>query len=102
MDIHAQQNAYASRMRIYAQERRFSEASMVEPPSPRHSLPSMRGEVRASRGLVVNIASLAGTIPAPGLAAYGAAKAGVISLTRSLNAVDRLFFPHSPSGVKPV
>ena len=53
MDIHAQQNAYASRMRIYAQERRFSEASMVEPPSPRHSLPSMRGEVRASRGLVL-------------------------------------------------
>jgi NAD(P)-dependent dehydrogenase (short-subunit alcohol dehydrogenase family) len=42
--------------------------------------------LRASRGLVVNVASLAGTIPAPGLAAYGAAKAGVISLTRSLNA----------------
>jgi NAD(P)-dependent dehydrogenase (short-subunit alcohol dehydrogenase family) len=42
--------------------------------------------LRSSRGLVVNIASLAGTIAAPGLAAYGAAKAGVISLTRSLNA----------------
>ena len=42
--------------------------------------------LRSSHGLVVNIASLAGTIPAPGLAAYGAAKAGVISLTRSLNA----------------
>jgi NAD(P)-dependent dehydrogenase (short-subunit alcohol dehydrogenase family) len=42
--------------------------------------------LRASRGLVVNLASIAGTIPAPGLAAYGAAKAGVISLTRSLNA----------------
>ena len=40
----------------------------------------------ASRGLVVNLASIAGTIPAPALAAYGAAKAGLISLTRSLNA----------------
>ena len=42
--------------------------------------------LRESHGLVVNVASLAGTIAAPGLAAYGAAKAGVISLTRSLNA----------------
>jgi NAD(P)-dependent dehydrogenase (short-subunit alcohol dehydrogenase family) len=39
-----------------------------------------------SRGVVVNISSIAGTIAAPGLAAYGAAKAGLISLTRSLNA----------------
>lgn len=42
--------------------------------------------LKASRGLIVNLASIAGTIPSPGLAAYGAAKAGVISLTRSLNA----------------
>lgn len=42
--------------------------------------------LEASRGLVVNIASLAGTIPSPGLAVYAAAKAGVISFTRSLNA----------------
>ena len=42
--------------------------------------------LKASRGLVVNLASIAGTTPAPGLAAYGAAKAGVISFTRSLNA----------------
>jgi NAD(P)-dependent dehydrogenase (short-subunit alcohol dehydrogenase family) len=41
--------------------------------------------LRASRGLVVNLASIAGTIPTPGLAAYGASKAGLISLTRSLN-----------------
>ena len=34
--------------------------------------------LRASRGLIVNLSSLAGTVPAPGLAAYGAAKAGVI------------------------
>lgn len=42
--------------------------------------------LRESTGIVVNIASIAGTIAAPGLAAYGAAKAGVISLTRSFNA----------------
>jgi NAD(P)-dependent dehydrogenase (short-subunit alcohol dehydrogenase family) len=40
--------------------------------------------LRASRGLVVNVASIAGTVPAPGLAVYGATKAGVIALTRSL------------------
>jgi NAD(P)-dependent dehydrogenase (short-subunit alcohol dehydrogenase family) len=42
--------------------------------------------LKQSRGVVVNISSIAGTIAAPGLAAYGAAKAGLISLTRSLNA----------------
>jgi NAD(P)-dependent dehydrogenase (short-subunit alcohol dehydrogenase family) len=42
--------------------------------------------LRESRGWIVNLASIAGTIPAPGLATYGAAKAAVISLTRSLNA----------------
>ena len=42
--------------------------------------------LKQSRGVVVNIASIAGTMAAPGLAAYGAAKAGLISLTRSLNA----------------
>ena len=41
--------------------------------------------LRDSRGLVVNLASIAGTMPVPGLAAYGAAKAGLISLTHSLN-----------------
>jgi NAD(P)-dependent dehydrogenase (short-subunit alcohol dehydrogenase family) len=41
--------------------------------------------LRESTGLVVNLASIAGTIPTPGLAAYGAAKAGLISLTRTLN-----------------
>jgi NAD(P)-dependent dehydrogenase (short-subunit alcohol dehydrogenase family) len=41
--------------------------------------------LRESRGLVVNLASIAGTVPVPGLAAYGASKAGVISLTNSLN-----------------
>jgi NAD(P)-dependent dehydrogenase (short-subunit alcohol dehydrogenase family) len=41
--------------------------------------------LRESRGLVVNLASIAGTVPVPGLAAYGASKAGVISLTNSMN-----------------
>jgi NAD(P)-dependent dehydrogenase (short-subunit alcohol dehydrogenase family) len=40
--------------------------------------------LRASRGYVVNLASIAGTVPTPGLAAYGAAKAAVIAMTRSL------------------
>jgi NAD(P)-dependent dehydrogenase (short-subunit alcohol dehydrogenase family) len=38
-----------------------------------------------SRGWVVNLASIAGTLPTPGLATYGATKAAVIALTRSLN-----------------
>ena len=42
--------------------------------------------LRESRGLVVNVASIAGTMPAPNLAAYGASKAALISFTRSLNA----------------
>ncbi|HZT53910.1 MAG TPA: SDR family oxidoreductase, partial [Gaiellaceae bacterium] len=42
--------------------------------------------LRASRGWIVNLASIAGTIPSPALAAYGATKAAVIALTRSLNA----------------
>src|SRR5881409_2585570 len=41
--------------------------------------------LRESHGLVVNLASIAGTLPTPGLATYGATKAAVISLTRSLN-----------------
>jgi NAD(P)-dependent dehydrogenase (short-subunit alcohol dehydrogenase family) len=41
--------------------------------------------LRESSGLVVNLASIAGTVPVPGLAAYGASKAGLISLTHSMN-----------------
>lgn len=47
----------------------------------REALPALR----ESRGYVVNLASIAGTIPTPGLAAYGAAKAALIALTRSLD-----------------
>jgi NAD(P)-dependent dehydrogenase (short-subunit alcohol dehydrogenase family) len=42
--------------------------------------------LRQVRGLVVNLASIAGLIPASQLPIYGAAKAAVISLTRSVNA----------------
>jgi NAD(P)-dependent dehydrogenase (short-subunit alcohol dehydrogenase family) len=42
--------------------------------------------LRAARGLVVNLASIAGTAPAPTLPVYAAAKAAVVSLTGSLNA----------------
>ena len=42
--------------------------------------------LRETRGWIVNMSSITGTIPSPGLAAYAAAKAGIISLTRSLNA----------------
>ncbi len=46
----------------------------------REALPHLR----ATRGYVVNLASIAGTIPTPGLSAYGATKAALIALTRSL------------------
>jgi NAD(P)-dependent dehydrogenase (short-subunit alcohol dehydrogenase family) len=42
--------------------------------------------LKESKGWIVNLASIAGTIPTPGLPAYGASKAAVISLTRTLNA----------------
>ena len=42
--------------------------------------------LRESHGLIVNLASIAGTIPAPELPVYAATKAAVISFTRSLNA----------------
>ena len=50
--------------------------------------------LKESHGLIVNLASIAGTMPAPGLAAYGAAKAALISFTRSLNA------EHDDDGVR--
>jgi short-subunit dehydrogenase len=41
--------------------------------------------LRASRGQVITLASIAGTIPTPGLAVYGATKAALIAWTTSLN-----------------
>jgi NAD(P)-dependent dehydrogenase (short-subunit alcohol dehydrogenase family) len=40
--------------------------------------------LRESHGYILNLASMAGVVPAPGLATYGAAKAALIALTRSL------------------
>ena len=42
--------------------------------------------LKESQGWIVNLASIAGTLPTPVLATYGATKAAVIALTRSLNA----------------
>lgn len=47
----------------------------------RESLPLLR----ASRGQIITLASIAGTIPTPGLAVYGATKAALIAWTTSLN-----------------
>jgi NAD(P)-dependent dehydrogenase (short-subunit alcohol dehydrogenase family) len=41
--------------------------------------------LKESKGWVINLASIAGTAPAPGLTVYGATKAAVIALTRSMN-----------------
>jgi NAD(P)-dependent dehydrogenase (short-subunit alcohol dehydrogenase family) len=42
--------------------------------------------LKETRGWVINLASIAGTTPTPGLTVYGATKAAVIALTRSMNA----------------
>jgi NAD(P)-dependent dehydrogenase (short-subunit alcohol dehydrogenase family) len=47
----------------------------------RESLPLLRN----SRGQIITLASIAGTIPTPGLAVYGATKAALIAWTSSLN-----------------
>jgi 3-oxoacyl-[acyl-carrier protein] reductase len=44
--------------------------------------------LRESHGLIVNLASIAGTIPAGTLPVYAASKAAVISFTRSLNEAE--------------
>jgi len=44
--------------------------------------------LRESRGLIVNLASIAGTSPSARLPIYGATKAGVINFTTSLNRAE--------------
>jgi ketoreductase len=44
--------------------------------------------LREAKGLIVNLASIAGTIPAGHLPVYAASKAAVISFTRSLNEAE--------------
>ena len=39
--------------------------------------------LRTTKGYVINLASIAGTLPTPGLGAYGASKAALIALTRT-------------------
>ena len=41
--------------------------------------------LKASRGWIINLASIAGTTATPGLTVYGATKAAVIAVTRSQN-----------------
>jgi short-subunit dehydrogenase len=41
--------------------------------------------LRSSRGTIVTLASIAGTMPVPGLAVYAATKAALISFTNTLN-----------------
>ena len=41
--------------------------------------------LRTTKGYVINLASIAGTLPTPGLGAYGASKAALIALTRTLD-----------------
>jgi short-subunit dehydrogenase len=48
----------------------------------REALPLLRA---AGAGQIVTLASIAGTIPTPGLAVYGATKAALIAFTGSLN-----------------
>ena len=47
--------------------------------------------LRAARGQVITLASIAGTIPTPGLAVYGATKAALIAWTRSLNREEETY-----------
>jgi NAD(P)-dependent dehydrogenase (short-subunit alcohol dehydrogenase family) len=47
----------------------------------REALPHLR----TSQGQIITLASIAGTIPTPGLAVYGATKAALIAWTSSLN-----------------
>jgi NAD(P)-dependent dehydrogenase (short-subunit alcohol dehydrogenase family) len=44
--------------------------------------------LRETRGLIVNLASIAGTIPTPFLPVYGATKAAVIQFTYTLNRAE--------------
>ena len=48
------------------------------------SAAAARAMVAGGGGSIVNVASVSGTRPSPGTAAYGAAKAGLVSLTTSM------------------
>jgi NAD(P)-dependent dehydrogenase (short-subunit alcohol dehydrogenase family) len=66
---------------------RFSEAIVaLNLLAPLHLSQAAYGWMSAQEGggSIINIASISGTRPSPGTAVYGAAKAGLLSLTRSL------------------
>ncbi|MCC6303897.1 MAG: SDR family oxidoreductase [Rhodobacteraceae bacterium] len=67
---------------------RFHEAILaLNLAAPVHmSQAAARWMMRGGGGAIVNIGSVAGSRPAPGTAVYSAAKAGLLSLTRSLAA----------------
>ncbi len=50
-DTYGEQNVYATRVRILLQEQRFVDARRLEPPDLSFALPSMLGEVAATRAL---------------------------------------------------
>ena len=64
---------------------RFSEAILaLNLLAPLHVSQAAYPHLRDSKGAIVNIASVAAVRPSPGTAIYGAAKAGLVSLTKSL------------------
>jgi len=52
--------------------------------APLHVSQAAYAQLKATRGSIVNIASVSGVRPSPDTAIYGAAKAGLLSLTTSL------------------
>jgi NAD(P)-dependent dehydrogenase (short-subunit alcohol dehydrogenase family) len=52
--------------------------------APLHVCQAAYVQLQARKGAIVNIASVSGIRPSPGTVAYGAAKAGLLSLTQSL------------------
>ena len=50
-DAYGEQNVYAARVRVLLQEQRFVDARRLEPPDLSFALPSMLGEVAATRAL---------------------------------------------------
>ncbi|SFR90869.1 SDR family oxidoreductase [Sphingomonas jatrophae] len=64
---------------------RFSDAIVaLNMMAPLHMAQAAYPHLKAVQGSIVNIASVAGVRPSPGTAVYGAAKAGLLSLTKSL------------------
>ena len=64
---------------------RFSDAIVaLNLMAPLHMSQAAYPQLKAARGSIVNIASVSGVRPSPDTAVYGAAKAGLLSLTKSL------------------